>query len=100
MKRPAPALAMLIVFWVVYGVVAAIALYRALPPLQRELLVLLGGTGALLVAASFVLLWRVPFRAPSDAVSGLAPKDSAALRLIAATRLPDLRRPSMSPLNG
>ena len=66
MKRPTPALAMLIVFWVFYGLVVTIVLYRALAPLQRELLMLLGGTGAALVAASFVLLWRVPFRAPRD----------------------------------
>jgi hypothetical protein len=80
MKRPTPALAMLIVFWVVYGVGAAIVLYRALAPLQRELLVLLGGTGAALVAASFLLLWRVPFRAPSGGLSGVAPKDSSPKR--------------------
>lgn len=80
MKRPTPALTVLIVFWVAYGLVAAIVLYRALPPLQRELLVLLGGTAAVLVAASFVLLWRVRFRAPSDALSGLAAKDSSAQR--------------------
>ncbi len=33
---------MLIFFWTVYGFVAAVVLYRALPPLQLELLMLLG----------------------------------------------------------
>jgi hypothetical protein len=58
MKTPSPALTMLIFFWLIYGVVAAVALYRALPPVHLELLVLLGSIGAVLVAASFVLLRR------------------------------------------
>jgi hypothetical protein len=58
MKTPSPALTMLILFWLIYGVVAAVALYRALPPVHLELLVLLGSIGAVLVAASFVLLRR------------------------------------------
>jgi hypothetical protein len=66
MKRPSPALTMLIFFWTVYGVVAAIALSRALPPLQWELLLLLGGIGAALVVASLVLLWRGPSGALAD----------------------------------
>lgn len=58
MKTPSAALTMLTFFWLIYGVVAAVALYRALPPVHLELLVLLGGIGAVLVAASFVLLRR------------------------------------------
>jgi hypothetical protein len=58
MKTPSPALTMLIFFWLIYGVVAAVALYRALPPVHLELLVLLGSIGAVLVAVSFVLLRR------------------------------------------
>lgn len=66
MNRPSPALMMLIFFWVVYGLVAAFVLYEALPPLQLKLLLLLGGIGAVLAAASLVLLWRAPSRAPVD----------------------------------
>ena len=60
MKRPSPALAMLVFFWLVYGLFAAVVLYRALPPLQLELLVILGGVGSILVVASLVLLWGTP----------------------------------------
>ena len=63
MKRPSLALTTLIIFWAVYGVVAAFALYQALPPLNRELLLILGGTAVILVIATLAL-WR---RAPSDA---------------------------------
>ncbi len=57
---------MLMFFWTVYGGVAAIVLYRNLPPLQWELLLLLGGIGAALVVASLVLLWRGPSDASAD----------------------------------
>ena len=60
MKRPSPALTVLIFFWMLYGLVAAVVLYRALPPLQLELLVILGGIGSVLAVASLVLLWRAP----------------------------------------
>lgn len=66
MKRPSPALTMLMFFWTVYGVVAAMVLYQALPPLQWELLLLLGGIGAALVVGSLVLLWRGPSDASAD----------------------------------
>jgi hypothetical protein len=41
-------------------------LYRALAPLQRDLLLLLGGIGAVLVVVSFVLLSRAPAGASAD----------------------------------
>lgn len=66
MKRPSPAIAMLIFFWMVYSLVTAVVLYRALPPLQLELLVILGGIGSVLVVASLVLLWRAPSSRASD----------------------------------
>lgn len=59
MKRPSPAITILTLFWAVYGIVASVALYRALPPLHRELLAILGGGGAALAAASVALLWRM-----------------------------------------
>ena len=59
MKRPSAALTMLIFFWLVYGLVAAVALYRALPPLQLQLMALLGGLAAVLAAAGVVLLRHV-----------------------------------------
>lgn len=51
---------MLTFFWVIYGLVAVVELYAAMPPLQLQLLVLLGGIGAVLAAASVVLLWHAP----------------------------------------
>jgi hypothetical protein len=66
MKRPSPALAMLILFWTVYGLVAAVALYPALPPLQLELLILLCGIGSVLAMASVVLCRRASSPAASD----------------------------------
>ena len=46
------ALMALIVFRVAYRLVAAFALYQALPPLNRELLLLQGGTAAILSRAN------------------------------------------------
>lgn len=65
MKRPSAALTMLIFFWLIYGLVAAVALYQAMPPLQLQLLILLGGIAAVLAAASVVLLWHA-----SDGTTG------------------------------
>jgi len=58
MRLPSPALTALGFFWAVYGIVAAFALYQELLPVQRELLVILGGTGVILVAITWVLLRR------------------------------------------
>ena len=57
---------MLTFFWVIYGLVAVVELYQAMPPLQLQLLVLLGGIGAVLAAASVVLLWHAPAGNPGD----------------------------------
>jgi ABC-type arginine/histidine transport system permease subunit len=56
MKRPSLPLATLIIFWFVYGVVAAYALYQALPRLNRELLLILGGAAIFPVVAIFTIL--------------------------------------------
>lgn len=66
MKRPSPALTVLMFFWTVYGVVAAVVLYRAMPPLQLELLILLGGIGSVLAMASLALWWRTPSPSASN----------------------------------
>jgi hypothetical protein len=66
MKRPSLAITALIIFWTAYGLVAAFALYQALQPLNRELFLILGGTGVILVIATLALLRR----APSDASVG------------------------------
>jgi hypothetical protein len=58
MKRPSSASTAVITFWVVYGVVAAWALNDALSPLKRELVLVLGGAGAILVVVTFALLFR------------------------------------------
>ena len=58
MKRPSAALTMLIFFWVIYGLVAGVELYRAMPPLQLHLLILLGGIAAVLAVASALLVWH------------------------------------------
>lgn len=60
MKKPSPALAMLIFFWMVYALVATVVLYRALPPVQLELLVILGSIGSGLAVASLMLRWQAP----------------------------------------
>lgn len=65
MKRPSTALTMLMFFWAVYGLVGAVVLYQTLPPLQLELLIILGGIGSALAVAS-VVLWRAPSRSASD----------------------------------
>jgi membrane protein DedA with SNARE-associated domain len=56
MKRPSRALTFVIIFWIVYGVVAAYALYHTLPPLNRELLLILGGAAVFPGAATLIFL--------------------------------------------
>jgi hypothetical protein len=56
LKRPSLALMMLIIFWIAYCVVAAYALYQALPPLNRELLWILGGAAVFSIVATFAFL--------------------------------------------
>jgi hypothetical protein len=55
-RRPSPALTFIIVCWIVYSIVAAYALYQALLPLNRELLLILGGAAILPGAATFVFM--------------------------------------------
>jgi len=57
-QRLSPALAALTIFWIVYGITAAFALYQAMQDVNRELFVILAGTGAVLVVATFALVWR------------------------------------------
>ena len=56
MKRPSLPLTALIIFWFVYGVAAAYTLYEALPRLNRELLLILGGAAIFPVVATFTFL--------------------------------------------
>lgn len=56
MKRPSLPLTALLIFWFVYGVVAAYTLYEALPRLNRELLLILGGAAIFPVVATFTFL--------------------------------------------
>ena len=56
MKRPSLPLTTLVIFWCVYGVAAAYALYQALPRLNRELLLILAGAGIFPVVATFTFL--------------------------------------------
>jgi hypothetical protein len=66
MKKPSLALTALIIFWAVYGLVAAVVLYETLAPLNRELFMILGGTAVILVITTLALLRH----APSDASVG------------------------------
>ena len=58
MQRPSPALAALTLFWIAYAITAAVALYQALPGVNRDLFLILGGSTALLVVGTFALIWR------------------------------------------
>ena len=53
MKRPSLPLTTLVIFWCVYCVAAAYALYQALPRLNRELLLILAGAGIFPVVILF-----------------------------------------------
>ncbi len=66
MKKPSPALTTLIFFWVGYTLAVAVVLYRALPPLQLELLLILGAIAAVLVVVSLVLVRRAPASASEE----------------------------------
>ena len=57
-ERPSTTLAALTIFWIVYGLTATFALYQAMQGVNRELFVILGGVGALLVVATFALIWH------------------------------------------
>lgn len=65
MKRPPLSLTALSVFWLTYGSIAAVTLYRSLAPLNRELLVILGSFTVVLVITTIYLLKR-----PKRAVVG------------------------------
>ena len=56
MKRVAPLSIAVMAFWAAYAVGAAVALYRAAGPVQRDLLLILGGFSLLLAAAMGVWL--------------------------------------------
>jgi hypothetical protein len=56
----------LIIFWFVYGVGAAYTLYQALPPLNRELLLILGGAAIFPVVATFTFLLHARARHSID----------------------------------
>jgi hypothetical protein len=67
MQRPSPAFATLTAFWILYVIVAAITLYQALSPLKRNLLLILGGMGAILVIGTLALLRRTRSSSPPAA---------------------------------
>jgi hypothetical protein len=57
-RRLSPASAALTIFWIMYGITAAFALYQAMQDVNRDLFLILAGTGALLVVATFALIWH------------------------------------------
>ena len=58
MQRLSLATKVLVVFWTAYGMVAVYTLHQALPPVSRDLLLILGGMGAILVIATFAIVLR------------------------------------------
>lgn len=58
MRPPTPALAAITVFWVIYAIIAAYVLYQVTPPVNRVLLIILGGYAAVLALVTGVLLRR------------------------------------------
>jgi hypothetical protein len=66
MKRPSLPVMFLIIFWIVYSVVAAYALYQALPLLNRELLLILDGVAVFPVFATFAFLFYARHRHSID----------------------------------
>ena len=61
MRKPTPAPFTLIVFWTLYAIAATWTLYEATPPLSRDLLLILGGYGAILAVVTGVILLRIGF---------------------------------------
>jgi hypothetical protein len=66
MQRLSSGTKVLVVFWIAYGIVAASALYQALPPVNRDLLLILGGTGAILVIGTFGVVLRNRLVRPAE----------------------------------
>lgn len=61
MKRPAPAVFTLIVFWALYAIAAAWTLYQTIPPVSRNLLLILGGYAAVLAILTVAIALRDKF---------------------------------------
>lgn len=58
MKRPSSATTALVIFWVGYAIVMAFLLYAALPPVNLELLLILGGAEAVFVVVALAVAYR------------------------------------------
>ena len=72
MRRPTPALFALIVFWTLYALAAGWKLYEAydaIEPVSRNLLLILGGYGAILAVVTGVILLRNRFTRPHNVQS-------------------------------
>ena len=72
MRRPTPALSALIVFWTLYALAAGWKLYEAydaIEPVSRNLLLILGGYGAILAVITGAILLRIRFARLHDVQS-------------------------------
>jgi hypothetical protein len=69
MRRPNPALSALIVFWTLYAIAVGWKLsdaFDAIEPVSRDLLLILGGYGAILAVITGAILLRIRFTRPHD----------------------------------
>jgi hypothetical protein len=57
MKRPSPAMTTLVTFWVAYALMVAFVLYAALPPVNLELVLILGGAEAVFVVVALAVAY-------------------------------------------
>ncbi len=58
MEQPSPATTALVIFWVAYAIMAALVLYAALPPVNLELVLILGGAEAVFVIVALAVAYR------------------------------------------
>jgi len=59
MERPYPVVkTILLLFWVTYASAALWSVYHATPLLSRQLLLILGGYGAILAIVTFIVVLR------------------------------------------
>lgn len=73
MRRPTPALLALIGFWTLYAIAAGWKLYEAydaIEPVSRDLLLILGGYGAILAVVTGAMMLRVRLFRSHDVHSG------------------------------
>jgi len=58
MEQPSPATTTLVIFWLAYALMVALVLYAVLPPVNLELVLILGGAEGVFVVVALAVVYR------------------------------------------